>query len=352
MTRRTVSLVTAGFVLFVLVLVAFYAPMPYVVMSPGLTENTLGSYNGVKVIQVKGHKTYPTSGHLDLTTVSVTSPDYSPKLAEVMKAWWDNDEIVIPRDIAYPPTKSSQQVEHENQVDMTTSQDAAVAAALNQAGIPTGTAVVVTAVQKDAPADGTMEKGDIIREVDGTEVSSVDAAIKSIQSVTPGDQVQLTVERKGKQVPLTLTTVASPDDKSKSRIGVELGEDFDPPFDVKITLGEDIGGPSAGTMFALAIYDTITPGELTGGRFIAGTGTISSDGTVGEIGGIHQKIAGAVGQGATVFLVPEGDCDEAAQSSHADNVQLVKISTLSDAVDALEAIDAGKASSVPSCDES
>ena len=142
MTRRTVSLVTAGAVLFVLVLVSFYAPMPYVVMSPGLTENTLGSYNGTKVIQVKGHKTYPTSGHLDLTTVSVTSPDYSPKLAEVMQAWWDKDDIVIPRDIAYPPTKSNQQVEHENKLDMSTSQDAAVAAALKQAGIPTGTAVV------------------------------------------------------------------------------------------------------------------------------------------------------------------------------------------------------------------
>ena len=103
-------------------------------------------------------------------------------------------------------------------------------------------------------------------------------------------------------------------------------------------------------MFALAIYDTITPGELTGGRYIAGTGTITSDGTVGEIGGIQQKIAGAVGQGAEVFLVPAGDCAEAAQSAEADSVQLVKISTLDDAVKALEAIDAGDPSSVlPSC---
>ena len=352
MTRRTVSLVTAGAVLFVLVLVSFYAPMPYVVMSPGLTENTLGSYNGTKVIQVKGHKTYPTSGHLDLTTVSVTSPDYSPKLAEVMQAWWDKDDIVIPRDIAYPPTKSNQQVEHENQVDMSTSQDAAVAAALKQAGIPTGTAGVITAVQKDAPADGELQTGDIIRAVDGVEIDTVDAAQANISKVPPGDQVELTIERKGKQVPVTLTTEPSPDDESKSRIGVELGEDFDPPFDVKITLGEEIGGPSAGTMFALAIYDTITPGELTGGRFIAGTGTISSNGTVGEIGGIQQKIAGAVGQGAEVFLVPADDCAEAAQSAEADKVQLVKISTLDDAVKALEAIDAGDASSVPSCDES
>jgi PDZ domain-containing protein len=352
MTRRTVSLVTAGAVLFVLVMVSFYAPMPYVVMSPGLTENTLGSYNGTKVIQVKGHKTYPTSGHLDLTTVSVTSPDYSPKLAEVMQAWWDRDEIVIPRDIAYPPTKSNQQVERENKVDMTTSQDAAVAAALKQAGIPTGTAVVITAVQKDAPADGTLENGDILRQVDGVEIDSVDAAIVNISQVAPGDQVRLVVERNGKQTPVTLTTVPSPDDKSKSRIGVELGEDFDPPFDVKITLGEEIGGPSAGTMFALAIYDTITPGELTGGRYIAGTGTITSDGKVGEIGGIQQKIAGAAGQGATVFLVPAGDCSDAAKSAEADSVQLVKISTLDDAVKALEAIDAGDASSVPSCDES
>ncbi len=352
MTRRTISLVAAGAVLFALLLVSFYVPMPYVVYSPGLTENTLGSYNGTKVIQVSGHKTYPTTGHLDLTTVSVTSPDYSPKLAEVMKAWWDRDEIVIPRDIAYPPTQTVQQVEQQNKRDMTTSQDSAIAAGLAQAGIKTKTSVVISDVAKGAPADGKLERGDVITSIDGQAVDSIDAAIVNISKVQPGDQVRLGITRGQKSQSLTLTTQASPDDPSKSRIGVELGEGLEPPFDVDITLGAEIGGPSAGTMFALAIYDIITPGALTGGRYVAGTGTITSEGTVGVIGGIQQKIAGAYAQGATVFLVPAGDCDEAAGSPLADKIQLVRISTLDDAVQALQAIDGGDAASVPTCDAS
>ena len=112
--------------------------------------------------------------------------------------------------------------------------------------------------------------------------------------------------------------------------------EFDPPFDVSINLGQDIGGPSAGLIFSLAIYDKITPGALTGGRNIAGTGTIDVDGNVGEIGGIQQKIAGAYGDGARTFLVPAANCAEAAGSSLADDVELIKVATLDQAVDALE----------------
>ncbi len=350
MTRRTMSLVAAGAVLFALLMVSFYVPMPYVVYSPGLTENTLGSFNGTKVIQVRGHKTYPTSGHLDLTTVSVTSPDYSPKLAEVMKAWWDKEEIVIPRDIAYPPSQTVQEVQQQNQRDMVSSQDAAIAAGLGQAGIKTRRTVVISAVAQGAPADGKLKRGDVITAIDGETIDTIGSAIAAISKVTPGSQVSLMVKRGDKTRSVTLATEAAPDDASKSRIGVELGEGLEPPFDVKIALGQDIGGPSAGTMFALAIYDTITPGELTGGRFIAGTGTITSDGKVGVIGGIQQKIAGADRAGASVFLVPAGDCAEAVASPLADQIQLVKIGTLDEAVQALENIDSGNTSAVPSCD--
>src|SRR4051812_30647941 len=163
MTRRTITLVSAGVVLFALVLVSFSVPLPYVVMSPGLTENTLGTYNGTKVIQISGHQTYPTSGHLDLTTVSVTSPGFSPKLGDVIRAWWDKNDIVIPRDIAYPPSQTAQEVEEQNKRDMSSSQDNAIAAGLAQAGIESKTQVLVSAVEKGAPADGVLETGDQIR---------------------------------------------------------------------------------------------------------------------------------------------------------------------------------------------
>lgn len=349
MTRRTTTLVSAGVVLFVLLLVSFSRPLPYVVMSPGLTENTLGTYNGTKVIEVHGHKTYPTSGHLDLTTVSVTSPDYSPKFAEVMKAWWDKNEVVIPRDVAYPPNKSAQQVEQQNKRDMSSSQDNAVAAGLAQAGISSTIEVLVREVEKGAPADGVLEAGDQIRTVNGVKITSIDQAIEQISSVSPGETVTLGITRDGKQLSVDVGTRADEEDPDRARVGVQLGERIVPPFEVDITLGEDIGGPSAGTMFALAIYDLITPGSLTGGRYVAGTGTITADGSVGVIGGIQQKIAGAQARGAEIFLVPAGDCGEAAASPYADQVQLVKMSTLDDAVTALENIDAGKSEDVPTC---
>jgi PDZ domain-containing protein len=349
MTRRTLSLLAAGAVLAALLAVSFLVPMPYVVMSPGLTENTLGSYDGTPVIEIKGHKTYPTSGHLDLTTVSVTSPDFSPRLNEVLSAWWSKDEIVLPRDVAYPPNQSVQQVETQNRQDMDSSQKSAIAAGLAEAGVDHVTSVTIDKIEKGAPADGVLEKGDVVAAVDGTAIGSIADLVANVSKVEPGDSVTLDIRRDGNPRQLTLKTEASPDDPTKSRIGVVLGEQVDPPFKVHITLGADIGGPSAGMMFALAIYDRLTPGELTGGRFVAGTGTITTDGTVGEIGGVQQKIAGAYQQGATVFLVPAGDCDEAAQSPLADDIQLINVAQLDDAVHALEGLESGDESAYETC---
>src|SRR4028119_2276966 len=108
MSRRTASLTVASLVLVALVCVAVFVPMPYVVMSPGLTENTLGTVQGKPVIAVTGHRTYPTSGHLDLTTVSATSPGSPSRLPDILAAWWSSDEIVLPRDVVYPPEQSVQ----------------------------------------------------------------------------------------------------------------------------------------------------------------------------------------------------------------------------------------------------
>ena len=348
MTRRTTSLVTAGVVLACLLAVAFFRPMPYVVMSPGLTENTLGTYDGTKVITVQGHKVFPTSGHLNLTTVSVTSPEYSPRLSEVLNAWWSKDDIVMPRDVIYPPRQSVQDVVKQNQRDMTNSQNSAIAAGLAEAGIWSITPRI-NGVEKGAPAEGVLQKGDLVLTVDGTPVHSLDATVAAISDVKPGGETTLTIRRGTETKTVTLTTEASKDDPSKSRIGVILGEKFHPPFKVSINLGQDIGGPSAGTMFALAIYDLITPGKLTGGRFVAGTGTITSGGAVGPIGGVQQKIAGAYRDGATVFLVPSGDCSEAAQSPLADKIKLIQVSTLDDAVQALKGLDSGNTSQITLC---
>jgi PDZ domain-containing protein len=348
MTRKTATLTVAGLILAGLLCVALLVPMPYVVMSPGVTENTLGKFDGKDVISIEGHKTYATTGQLDLTTVSVTSPDYEPRLGDVLQAWWAHDEIILPRESVYPAGQTPEESDEQNQTDMVDSQSAAVAVGLGQAGID-AIEVSVAETPQTGPSKGKLVKGDIILTVDGTEVTSSDQSVKLIQEVPPGDEVTLGIERDGKPQDVTITTEPSPDDPSKSRIGVTITTVVDPPFKVNIDLGQDIGGPSAGLMFSLGIYDKITPGELTGGKHVAGTGTLDISGRVGPIGGIQQKIAGAARSGATIFLVPADNCAEAGGSSYKDDVDLVKVSTMDDAVDALNALTAGEGADLARC---
>jgi PDZ domain-containing protein len=346
MSRKTATLSFAGVALVLLMAIAFFVPMPYVVMSPGVTENTLGTFSGKPVISISGHKTYPTEGSLDLTTVSVTSPDFHPRLGTVLQAWWRKDEIILPREAVYPPGESVPDVNKQNQADMNNSQTAAIIVGLREAGI-TRFKIEVADIVKGAPADGVLRLGDIITAVDGVPVRSADQAAKALTGVKPGTAVTLRLKRGGTGKTVTLTTEQSADDPSQSRIGVSIVDQ--PPFDVNIDLGQKIGGPSAGLMFSLGIYDKLTPGSLTGGMHIAGTGTIDDAGSVGEIGGIQQKIAGAVNAGATVFLVPDGNCAEATGAADAGSVDLIDVTTMDGAVKALEALTSGDGSGVPRC---
>ncbi|MDX6573610.1 MAG: Lon-like protease, partial [Gaiellales bacterium] len=188
MTRRSAALTVGSLVLVLLVCVAVFVPMPYVVMSPGVTENTLGSFGGQRVISVTGHKTYPTSGHLDLTTVSVTSPNSQPRLPDILRAWWSSTDIVLPRDVIYPPEESVAAVNKQNQTDMLDSQTYAIAAGLEEAGINC-IKVEVEGVTAGAPADGVLRKGDLIVAVNGTRVTSTQDAVDAISTLPPGSRV-------------------------------------------------------------------------------------------------------------------------------------------------------------------
>jgi PDZ domain-containing protein len=348
MSRRTATLTLAGVALAALLAIAFVVPMPYVVMSPGVTEDTLGAFKGRQVVSIHGHKTYPTEGNLDLTTVSVTSPDYHPRLGDILQAWWRKDEIILPREAVYPPDQSVQDVNEQNEQEMTSSQDSAIVAGLGEAGID-AFHVRIADVEAGAPADGVLDVGDEILAVDGKPVQSSDDAASAITGLAPGSRVSIRIRRAGAVKTVTLKTVESTEVASQSRIGVSIEDDFDPPFDVRIRLGQQIGGPSAGLMFSLAIYDMLTPGSLTGGAHVAGTGTIDDSGAVGVIGGIQQKIAGAVNAGASVFLAPAGNCSEAVDATDSDRVELIKVSTIDDAVHALEALSSGDGDAVPRC---
>jgi PDZ domain-containing protein len=345
MSRRAATFGVAGILIVFLTALAALLPVPYVLLEPGPTSNTLGTEDGKPLIQIKGHQTYPTSGHLQLTTVGVLGgPGNKVDLVTALRGWLDRDVAVVPQEQVYPDGETPEQVEEENAEEMKLSQQNATTAALRQLGIPVTTQLVVESISKGSPALGKVKAGDEIVAVDGQTVTSPDQVRAIISKRKPGETVDLTVRRKGKQLVETVGTTAGP--QGQALVGLVPAVAYAYPFDVSISL-EKVGGPSAGLMFALGIVDKLTPGELTGGKFIAGTGTIDPDGNVGPIGGIPQKMIAARDKGASMFLVPSGNCAEAVRAAP-DGLRLVRAGTLDEAIHAIDAVRDGKGN-VPTC---
>jgi Lon-like protease len=348
MSRRTVSLLVAGLLLVVLCVVAWLRPVPYVAMRAGPVQDTLGEVGGEEIVAIEGRRTYPTRGKLDLTTVSVTAPTAALNLGDALVAWFDPQRALVPRDLYYPPEQSVQQAQRESAVAMTSSQDAAIVAALNALGHDVPFSVQVRSVSEGAPAQGHLRVDDVITAVQGAPVQGAAQVSRLLQRVQPGDTATFAVRREGRTVQVQSPTTESDEDPGRTLVGITIADDPQLPFDVSIELGERIGGPSAGLMFSLAIVDKLTPGALTGGRHVAGTGTITLDGAVGPIGGIGQKLAGADDAGASVFLVPARNCAEARQADSGD-LTLVRVRTLDTAIDALEQLADDPDAAVPTC---
>ena len=346
MSRRALVLAVAGFLTVLLAAVAALLPVPYVALRPGPTTNTLGSVGGKSLIQISGHPSYPDKGHLDLVTVSVLGgPAQHLDLVSAFTGWLDHSIAVVPEETVYPKGESAQQAEQESAAEMSQSQQSATTAALRELGIPVTTHVVVASLAPSSPSKGKLRAGDRIVSVDGTAVDDELALRRAVTAVSPGTPVRLAVQRDGTSLQTTVTTAKGP--AGTAVIGVVPQEKASYPFSVSFGL-RDVGGPSAGMMFALGIIDKLTPGSLTGGRYIAGTGTIDDTGTVGAIGGITQKMIGARRNGATVFLSPAANCATAA-ATRPDGLRLVKVRTLADAVKALDDLRAGRTASLPAC---
>jgi PDZ domain-containing protein len=343
MSRRSLTLAIAGLATVVAIVVAVLLPVPYVILGPGPTLNTLGKLQGQPLIQITGHRTYPTSGNLNMVTVSYEGgPGAKMNIFQALRAWLDPSEAVVPESELFPAGQSAQQTQAQDTEQMTSSQQLATAAALTALHIPYQTQVGVVTTVPGYPASKALKAGDVIEAVDGKPVTGQNSLSSMITAHPAGTELTLTVLRNSK----TLTIpVASKSSDGTPVIGVEVQLEYTFPFNVKITVG-NIGGPSAGMMFALGIIDKITPMNLTGGKFIAGTGEITASGQVEPIGGIQQKMVGARAAGATIFLTPAGNCSDTVGAVPA-GLRLVKVSTLTQAIADLEAIKAGR--SVPSC---
>jgi Lon-like protease len=345
MTRRTVTLASAGFLVVLLSAIAALLPVPYVALSPGPTTNTLGVVGGTELIHIDGHKTYPDSGHLNLTTVSVLGgPQQRMDLVTALRGWLDSTIAVIPEEQVYPKGTSAKEAEKESDDQMQESQDHATTAALRSLGIPVKTSVAVAEVLPSSPSKGKLAVGDVIVSVDGQPVDGGTALRKAITSHASGDTLAFVVDRGGKRVTTTVTTTS---DQGTTVVGIGTRDDADYPFTVRIGL-KDVGGPSAGLMFALGIVDKLTPGSLTDGAFVAGTGEIDDNGKVGPIGGITQKMIAARRAGATVFLAPSGDCAEAI-TAVPKGLHLVRVTSLDSALSALDTLRTNPDAKVPAC---
>ncbi|MGQ0575744.1 MAG: YlbL family protein [Pseudonocardia sp.] len=329
---RTLGAATA--LLVTLMVAGVTLPVPFVAVGRGPTFDTLGAVDGKPVVTITDLPTHPTSGQLNMTTVGVAS---GLTAADVLRLWIADDRQVVPRTAVARPGETEDQAAQRNATLFADSQTAAKAAALSHVGLPT--IPVVERLTLDSPAAGLLEPGDELEAIDGVALSGAQSLQAALLDRRAGESAALTV-RRGTEPPRDVEVVVGARPGSDGGyLGVFLTARPTRDDQVTISLG-DVGGPSAGLIFALAVVDRLTPGELTGGRFVAGTGTIVATGEVGEIQGIPFKMLAAREAGATVFLAPAANCDE-ARTTVPDGLQLVRVETLAGAVAALDTLRAG-----------
>ena len=330
MKRRTTTVVVGAALVVALTWLVGSADVPYVQMEPGPTYNTVAADDAV--ISITGKETSKSEGELLFVTVRVR-PNLT--LLEALRGWWQSDSAVVPRELIYPPDKTEKEVEEQNAEEFARSESSAQLAALAELGYQER--VAVAKVAEGAPAAGVLKEDDIFVSVDGATVTTTDKLLELIRAKPVGTELTIKVTRDDKPQTVKIKTVAG--DDGTPRIGITPKVVRPHPFTVKIPV-EDVGGPSAGLMLSLGIIDKLDPADLTGGKIIAGTGSIDEKGQVGAIGGVPQKLVAAKRDGATYFLTPEANCAEAVANPQ-EGLTLVEVASLDDALDALKTIREG-----------
>lgn len=348
MTKQTWTATVSAVLFVVLAAVIALVQVPYVTWSPGTTHDLLALDKGTDAITIIGAETYPTTGQLRMTTVAVTSPDSSLSLPEVLFSYWLPSREVLPRNAVYRPGQNTPEISvQENQL-MDDSQSTAVVAALRQSGIEVKNWPMVTSVSNSGPSADILQPGDLIQYVDGTITPTVQAVDQIISQHHVGDPVLFTVLRAGVKERPTVITRATTNNPKKPIVGITLSIGYSYAPQVKFVIDPAIGGSSAGLMFALAIHDKLSSADLIEGRVIAGTGTMDSDGRVGAVGGIQEKMAAAARDKASIFLLPKANCVDVGQVP--SGLRPVPVESLAGATEALQRLaDPATAASVGGC---
>ncbi|WP_434966730.1 YlbL family protein [Janibacter indicus] len=333
----------------IVVLAGTLIKVPYAVEKPGPITDTLGTLDdGSELVRVKGAKSYPTDGALYFTTVRVLGgPERHINGWEWVLGHLDSDSVVVPEEQIFPKDSSEEEVKELNEAQMQGSQKDSIAVGMRSTGTVVPQTNIVASIGKGLPADGVFELKDEIVSVDGTKTRTVEDVVSGISDRKVGESVDVVVRRGGTQRTVTVKTA----DLGGGRAGVGIGieSNYDYPFEVRIDAG-NVGGPSAGMMFALAVRDRLTPGAMTGGKEIAGTGTIDDQGDVGAIGGIAQKMVGAKDGGAQWFIAPESNCKEVV--GHVpDGLNVVPVRDFTQATSTVESIAKGDTAGLPTCQD-
>ena len=343
---RGLLLSVSGLLTSLLLLAMVFVPPPYAIESPGPTVDVLGELDGEPLIEVTGAGSYEATGSLLVTTVSVLGgPGRDVPLTQLVLSWLSASDAVVPVESLYPPDRTAEEIEDLLTAQMVSSQENATIAALRELGYEIPVELAVVAIVAGAGADGVLAAGDVLVAAGGVPVPGVDELSGVLRAAPAGTGLLVTVRRGGELVDLTVET--GDDGAGGSLLGVQLRLDYEVPIDVTVGI-DDVGGPSAGLVFALGIIETLTPAPLTGEERIAGTGTITTDGEVGQISGITKKIAAAARDGATHFLAPLANCGD-TEGAVPDGLRLVGVATLADARAAVAAIGAGRLEGLPGC---
>ena len=335
----------AGWLVMGILAIALVIPTHFVVESAGPTLNTLGKVENTHLVSISGKQTFPTSGELDMTTVYVQGGGQRrlPFLS-VLAGWISPKEDILPEEMVLPRGTTTAQQTEQNTLLMDDSQQLSTAAALHELKIPFTSTLSVAGFATEQNSK-ELKVGDKLQRINGKQITDLEMLKSALQSA--GEQPS-TLDILRDEKPRSAKVTTSAGEAGQRQLGILLSNGFDFPVDVKFGL-ENVGGPSAGMMFALAIVDQLTEGEMTGGKHFAGTGAITSDGKVQPIGGIAQKMIGAAQSGAKVFLSPADNCPDVV-GRVPDGLAVVKVATLAEARKAVEGIGSGQdLASFPTC---
>jgi len=323
-------------------------PVPYVKQSPGPIFNTIGTFDDKELIAISGTETYAPDGTLGLVTVTERGGPFGILLlGEALLGWVNPDVAIVPRSALYPEELSEEQARTRNRVAFGNSQGNAISAALGHLGLPIVTSVLVSGVADDGPSVGLFEVGDQITGVQGEGVTTTEELVKKVRANSPGTEIEFDVIRQGAPRKIKVTSQAANDDPNAASVGIFISNHVQAEFEIDFAL-DSIGGPSAGLMFALGIIDELTPGNLTKGEKVAGTGTVTPAGEVGPIGGLWQKLAAASNQDVEIFLLPADNCDDVNRSEFR-GMPLVPVKNVTEAVNYLRKWAIDGADSLPRC---